>query len=407
MKTKRVRIGWLTYLCLLFFPILAQSQEPNDVFVFTSPIGTTQTVSPTGAVQVQYTVGVKKHPHTMMMESIPGVSYTFTANGSGGTPAAAGQQCIIANPSQTCILTLNVMGSQIGAGGVHGGPTVCVVVNGQCSPFGSPTAPKPPYQLNISVSSGQEMVTGLQNGSVYYSLNHGVSWTSTATNPSDDTTPVLRVFLTSNALYAASQNAYVYSSPDNGASWSIVGGGAVPGGDPVVGLYVLGINRVYASTSSNAIYLSNAGGSWAALPTAPCTINEYARSIFVYDENHLYAGCTDGQVTYSSNSGNAWSNLNGVTPDGGTVPITDIWVGNSLLYVGTANENVYTNTNWNNVSSAPAWVWYAQTVYSLFVDLSATNILAGTQGGYVYSLSTGDVLGFIVNSQVNSVFSTF
>ena len=44
------------------------------------------------------------------------------------------------------------------------------------------------------------------------------------------------------------------------------------------------------------------------------------------------------------------------------------------------------------------------TVYSLFVNADGSVIDAGTQGGFVYSLSTGDELGFVTYSPINSLF---
>ena len=120
-------------------------------------------------------------------------------------------------------------------------------------------------------------------------------------------------------------------------------------------------------------------------------------SLFVVSSSELYAGCQNGDVYYSNNSGSSWTAING-SPDGS--PIASISMYSNTLYVATGNEYAYTSTS---ITGGGSWTWYGQTVYRLFVSGLGT-IYAGTQGGYVYSLTTGDEIGFVAASPINSLF---
>jgi photosystem II stability/assembly factor-like uncharacterized protein len=247
------------------------------------------------------------------------------------------------------------------------------------------------------------LYSGLNNGSVYYSGDNGLHWTATTMTPSGSTSPVNSVVFGGTRLFAGSSNGFVYASTDTGATaWTA--SAQLTDTTAVNSIFYLDSTHLYAGSQGGHMYLlGNNGNSWTATALASCA---NVTSVFASSAASLYAGCSSGQVYYSSDSGSTWATLNGLTPDGNTAKIKNIYVSNGLLYVQTSLENVYTNTNTTDIVGSNSWEWYAQSVYSLFVNSSATNIIAGTAGGYVYSLSTGSELGFVAYSPINSVFST-
>lgn len=55
-------------------------------------------------------------------------------------------------------------------------------------------------------------------------------------------------------------------------------------------------------------------------------------------------------------------------------------------------------------TNCPWSAFLDQTVYSFFVSADGNTLLAGTQDGFVYSLMTGDLYGFITYTKINSIF---
>lgn len=104
-----------------------------------------------------------------------------------------------------------------------------------------------------------------------------------------------------------------------------------------------------------------------------------------------------GNVYYSINNGVTWVSING-QPDGSSVQ--NVFIGGSTIYVSTQNEFAYSSLA---LTGGGSWNTIAQTVYSLFVT-SASTLYAGTQGGYVYSITAGEELGFVAYTPINSVY---
>ncbi len=234
---------------------------------------------------------------------------------------------------------------------------------------------------------------GTQSGSVYYSANNGANWTA-LTKPVAGYA-VNGVTLSHNILYAASTDHHVYYSTNNGTSW--YKSSVTPDASAVNTVFVTSANKILIGTDGGHVYSStDNGATWTATMAAPGT--GAVNGVFGTDAGDLYAGSADGFVYYSHDSGKNWAAINGA-PDGSA--IQDVYIGNNTLYVNTANEYAYTSTN---LKGGGAWTTYAQTVYRLFVDSKAAIINAGTQGGYVYSLATGDELGFVTASPINGLF---
>lgn len=248
-------------------------------------------------------------------------------------------------------------------------------------------------------------------GDVYFSANNGLTW-NTTTIPSPGFA-INSLFATQSTLYAGSADGKVYHSTDNGLSWGATA--AVPGATAVNSVYITIISNIltiYVGTQDGHVYYSNDGTTWNA------TSNPGAGAVnglFITPANTLYVGSNDGNIYYSTNNGASWTQISGPEASS-SVPVYNIYAANNQLYVnvrrtssnstlppGTVDfEYTYTSNSLTNPS--PVWSLLAQITYTLFVNADASAIYAGTQNGYVFSLTTGDELGYITNSPISSIF---
>ncbi|KTD66931.1 NHL repeat protein [Legionella steelei] len=249
---------------------------------------------------------------------------------------------------------------------------------------------------------------GTKSGSIYFSTDNGLTWTTTAV-PSLNYA-VNSIFATSTTLYAGSEDGKVYYSTNNGAFWSPT---TAPGSSSVNSVFVTADATIYVGTQEGKVYYSSTNGATWVLTTAnPGTgaIN----SIFLTSST-IYVGSEDGNVYYSMNNGSNWNRING--PESSTpVPVQNVFAVNNQLYVNTRQtssnstfppgtidfEYVYFTNSLTDPN--PIWTLLSQITYTLFVNSDLTVILAGTQNGHVFSLTTGDDLGFIINSPITSLF---
>ncbi|MCX7114619.1 MAG: YCF48-related protein [Gammaproteobacteria bacterium] len=239
--------------------------------------------------------------------------------------------------------------------------------------------------------------TGTQDGQVYYSTNNGANWSATSVEPASGSA-VNAVFATASFLYAGTANGMMVYSNDNGTTW--VNSNVPTSGSAVESVFVnTASGYIYVGAANGQVYYSSNGGTtWSTVTTPPSLTSAAVNSLFVVSLNVLYAGCADGYVYYSTDGGTSWVAING-SVDGSAV--MGVYMANGILYVNTADEYIYIS---NALTGGGAWVAEGQTAYRLFVDATATYVLSGTQGGYVFSLSTGDELGFVTQSPINSVF---
>lgn len=381
---KKNKLSGLCTVVALLLPITFAQATPLLSFSPLTP--TTIPVASNGNAVVQYDVtNNSSRSHTLMMNPIKGVSQITTAGNCPNPFTLASKK--------TCTLTLSIYGNQVQSP-VAGGPIVC-----QQGPDGKPS-PLQCYQpsainsLKITVKGLQTplVYAGLQNGLVYFSSNDGATWTPT--NAPAGGNAINSVIATSTTLYAAAANGSVYSSFNNGTSWSNI---VTPApGFAVNGLSISPNNKLYIASATGTLFICALNGTSCSTTTAPAP-GVALNSVFA-TATALYTASANGSVYYSNNNGLSWTAING-QPDGS--PVKSIYVAANTLYTGTANEYVYNSTS---LTGGGNWSTYAQTVYSLFANADASSILAGTQGGYVFSLSSGNQLGFITYSPVNSVF---
>lgn len=238
---------------------------------------------------------------------------------------------------------------------------------------------------------------GTASGSIYYSRDNGNNWTKTA---GLNGSRINGLSASRTIVYAGTESGQVFYSFSAGANWNA----ATPpdaGMSPVNCLFNLN-NRLYAGTQNGKIYYSiNNGSSWLAL-TSPDSSGSAVRSLFVSTASILYAGTENAKVYYSTNGGVSWVAING-QPENSA--ITSIFVAKGLLYVGTANEFLYTSAS---LTGGGMWgAPIAQTIYSLWMNADASKMLVGTQGGSVFSLTPQSELGFIAYNPITSIFGAF
>ena len=372
---------WVTWLFFLVTFFGAGLLFAKPVLTFTPLTATTVTLSVLDSAIIQYLVTNQSKTHTLLMNPLNGVT-TLSGFGRCSSPFVLGK-------GDSCVLTLQVDGAAMGPA-IHGGPVICQV--------GSDGAPSPNFcyrpaadqVLDISLFKQSILYSATSGGWLYFSQNWGQNWRRAATQPSG-TNSINSIFATAATVYVGSADGFVYYSLNQGSSWSAT---SSPDGSSINSVLVHA-GRLYAATNSGFIYYSiNNGRTWRAT-AAPD--GSAVNGISVSD-TALYAVTANGFVYYSNLDGTVWTSINGLV-DGSAV--NTIFVSNTTLYVGTANEYVYSSTS---LTGGGVWTAVAQTVHSLFVDSISQMLYAGTQGGYVYSLSEGLVLGFVEYATITSLF---
>lgn len=264
------------------------------------------------------------------------------------------------------------------------------------------------HTVEVSFTRQGTLFVGLANGSVYFSTNNGLTWTPTTNSPSG--AAVNSLFATESTLYVASADEKVYYTTDNGTHWFAVTN-KVP--DGVNSVYVLNNStRIYAGSPNGGVYFTDDNVNWTYLATAPSSIN----SLFITTDTNanttVYTGNADGNVYYLKN--NTWTEVKGPSSNPST-SIQNIFVVNNTLYVNTrhvsSNSTLPPGTvdfeyaySTNAITANPVWSLLSQITYTFFVNSDASQLYAGTQNGHVFSLTTGDDLGFITSSPISSIF---
>jgi len=380
MKKNKFLARLLYFIFSLFTMVFAHATSA-PLFTFLPLTPTTIKVTNDNTETVQYVLtNMSSKTHTLMMVPIEGITQ-ITSAGYCLSP-------FILASKQSCILNLQVNGSEIPSY-ITGGPRVCQQgTNGNPSPLQC-YQPSIADLLNV-IMTPSILYVGTQNGNVYYSENNGASWTPT--NVPAGGSAINAVFATDTTLYAGAANGTIYSSFNNGQTWFPI---AVPSASSAVnGLYVLA-NTLYVASANGNVFLCALNGSHCETTTSPD--GSAVNGVFA-TTNALYASTTNGNVYYSNNNGFSWTPING-QPDQSAVEA--IYIAGNTLYASTADEYVYTTTS---LTGGGSWNLYAQTVYSFFASPDGSQIFAGNQSGYVFSLTEGTQLGFVANTSINSVF---
>lgn len=256
---------------------------------------------------------------------------------------------------------------------------------------------------------------GAENGYVYLSNNNGITWS--ATTPPSVGNAVNSVFATATTLYAGSADTSVYYSTNNGTSWNHTN--PLNDGTAVNGVFVQADGTIYATSNGGHIFFSTDQINWQATIAQPGSGG--VNGIFITSSSTIYVGSNDGNVYSSTDNGGQWNPISGPinNPSFNSYagPVQNVFaISSTSLYVNTRHtstnptlpnptidfEYVFFTTDIGNTPTS--WMLNSQLAYTLFVNSDASIILAGTQDGFVYSLTTGNELGFIANTAINSLY---
>ena len=256
-------------------------------------------------------------------------------------------------------------------------------------------------QVSFTTNTTQ-FYAGGGDGNVYVSANGGVNWSALATPPGGaNNGGVNSVIVTPRRIFAATESGFVYFSTDAGATWTEAGGGSPDG---------TAVNALFYDFNNCTLYVGTQGtpgtpgklfasvfynDNWTAVGTPAWTGPVY--SVGVNDPGLIVVGTETRMYAYLSNTWQA------SYPSADGSAITGIYFRGFYLYFGSANENLYYYYLPPGLSP-PTPTYFAQTVYSFFVNSDRSQIVAGTQAGYVFSLTTGDELGFVASTPINSLF---
>lgn len=346
MKKIHFSIRIIPVIIALLFSNVISAGSP--VFSFTALTATTLQLLASSSATVQYRVqNNSQKPHTLMMIPTTGITQ-ITTGGNCPNP-------FVLSKNQSCILTLQIIGSQL-SHDIHGGPNIC-----QQGPDGNPSMlfcyqPNPADVLNVSVipiaqysitsSAGANGIISPNSSQTVY-RGSDLLFTATPTTgylvyqwfvdgslvqtggstfllsniTANHTVTV--TFNTSSFFYGGAGNGQLYFSIDAGLTWSTTPQ-TPAGGSPINSVFTT-INGIYVGANNGFIYYStNNGNSWSQT-TSPD--GSAVNSVFI-SNNILYAATESGFVHYSGNNGATWNIT--TSPDGNSV--NSIFVTTNTLY---------------------------------------------------------------------------
>lgn len=251
------------------------------------------------------------------------------------------------------------------------------------------------HQVGVSFTQSGFLYAACENGRLYFSENNGLNWSATETPPTNIATSV---FATVNNVYVSGMDGRVAVSTNHGNTWSY---SVRPDDSAINDVFVTrlnGMHRLYAGTNAGGVFYSeNEGLEWTQTALSPSD-GSAVNGLFVTSSNIIYTGNENGCLYFSTNMGESWTAIMGPQPG---VAIRDVYVTDDTLYVNTADGLTFTS---NDLTTGSNWALHAQAVYHLFVSHDARHILAGTQDGFVFSLRSGNELGFINYTKINGLF---
>ncbi|KTD14500.1 NHL repeat protein [Legionella gratiana] len=341
-------------------------------------------------------------PSNPLNITVRGARFVITPNaGANGTISPALPRTVVANSNLLFNATPN-SGYQVYQWIVDGNPVQWGGLNFSLNNIIAN------HTVEVTFNQAATIFAGAENGHVYLSSDNGQTWIGTIPLPNH---AVNSIYATSTDIYAGVGH-YVYRYNNSSGSWDE---GKSPDHSEVLSVFVTSENTqtiIYAGTKNGSLlYSTDDRKTWnnLFLPSAVTAVH----GIYVTNGT-IYIGSTEsneGHIYYSPVSGGSWTKIPGPADVKG---IRDVFVVNHILYANTApiqlppdgddkgpREYVYT---YDLTTNGPWSSFIDQTVYSLFVSADGSTMLAGTQGGFVYSLVTGDLYGFITDTKINSVY---
>jgi hypothetical protein len=222
---------------------------------------------------------------------------------------------------------------------------------------------------------------------IFFSTDHGSTWTAATTQPADPSVEDIAVAPTSK-LYAATATKGVFTSTDDGVTWSDANGSTTPLGD----LNTISIagdpsdasgKTVYVATGSDVFVTTDAGATaWASASTngfSADTSGDTATALAVDATGTVFAGGASGDVYELT--GGTWVS----TALGNTHQIDSLVFNSTNLFAGAHDGTIFR-------FSSGAWNSGVATGTHAIVQIafaSATTGYAASAGDGVFKTTDG------------------
>jgi photosystem II stability/assembly factor-like uncharacterized protein len=187
------------------------------------------------------------------------------------------------------------------------------------------------YVTDLAVN-GNNLYAATGDG-VFLSTNNGTSWTAVNAGLTDKRVQALA--LSGNNLYASTYTDGVFVSTDNGTGWSPAFKGIGANAPTYANSVVTIGNKLYAGTNAGILMSADNGVSWTPVNWAGLP-SPYVKALAASGEN-LYAIREKG-IFMSTNNGESWTSID---DDISTYSFTDFLVGDTELYVGTWEGDIW------------------------------------------------------------------
>lgn len=235
--------------------------------------------------------------------------------------------------------------------------------------------------INKLAILGSILFAGTNDSGVYSSTNKGTNWIRITNGlPSNMSVTVLTVLGTN--IFAGFFNGLssLYISTNNGANWTGISS------HHTLSLAISGTN-IFAGTYSDGVFLStNNGSNWTPINNGLTGLALTIRSLLVVGSN-IFAGTPWG-IYKSTDNGGSWNQSNNGILQANVSCLTVLGT-NILAGEFSYNRGIFLSTNsgasWSQLNNG--LIGSSLVIY--FLQVSGTNIFAGTLGGVSFSSNNG------------------
>lgn len=177
------------------------------------------------------------------------------------------------------------------------------------------------------------MIGTSQNGSIYRSVNGGISYTSLTKPGNGEWVTPLDFDEKNNAMYGGWNG--VYKSVNNGDSWSRISGNAILTTLTCLKIAPSDSNYIYASKGTTFYISKNAGKNWTTV-TLPAAINDIEVSATNPEKVWVACNSTFNRVFVSVNAGTSFTNISDNLPS---------IIARTIVVGDDADETIYVGLN--------------------------------------------------------------
>ena len=204
----------------------------------------------------------------------------------------------------------------LGIASIPNGPVVSVIGDYDGFVHSNPSQYAPIHSPSMGTTTGLALGGNklLRAGnSMYYSTNQGTSWTQCTMNGTKG-----QVAISSDGntfLHCPESSSTTYRSTNNGSSWSTVSGLSIGDARPVAD--PVNANKFYVYNPSNgAMLVSTNGGSGFSSSGSTASGGSKLIRVAPGREGHVWVALNGGGLARSTNSGQTFSTVSGVTACG-------------------------------------------------------------------------------------------